>query len=165
MSTRNQRTNFFLGFQYHFYIYTQVGIGQPFFPQGGSLSINLLINIQCVCLLITDVEICAIPLDKHDFLINIFEILFLFQNGTYCIQFKNRGGRGFIGDGASLLQYPFPCPFIHSKHLSSLTIDCSSTNDFIIRSKSTSVKRVLANNKIINHWDLLASLIITILKY
>jgi len=111
------------------------------------------------------VEICAIPLDKHDFLINIFEILFLFQNGTYCIQFKNRGGRGFIGDGASLLQYPFPCSFLHSKHLSSLTIDCSSTNDFIIRSKSTSVKRILVNNKIINYCDLLASLIIMILKY
>lgn len=89
----------------------------------------------------------------------------LFQNGTYCIQFKNRGGRGFIGDGASLLQYPFPCSFMHSKHFSSLTIDCSSTNDFIIRSKLTSVKRILVNNKIINYCEILASIIIMILKY
>ena len=89
----------------------------------------------------------------------------LLSSSTLRIQFKNRGGRGIIGDVASLLRYLIPCSFMYSKHLSSLTIDCSSTNDFIIRSKSTSVKRILVNNKIINYCDLLASLIIMILKY
>jgi len=91
--------------------------------------------------------------------------MILFQDTTFCNQFTNRGGRGFIGNAVSLARYPFPCSFLLSKHLSSLTIECSSSNDFIIRSKSTSVKQMLVNNKIINVCDSPASLIIMILIY
>src|SRR6266487_3364424 len=140
MSTRNQRTNFFLGFRYHFHIYTQVGIGQPFFSSRWQL-INKSSNKYSMRIPSKSKrERPCHTILQPGFLNRYLRDSTLLSSSTLRIQFKNRGGRGIIGDVASLLRYLIPCSFMYSKHLSSLTIDCSSTNDFIIRSKSTFVK-------------------------
>ena len=44
----------------------------------------------------TDVESCAIPLDKHDFLINIFEILFSFRMALIVFNLRIAVGEDYL---------------------------------------------------------------------